>query len=92
MKKSRMLAAVAVAAVLGILITTTTTIGSGIFVQQANAASCLILEFQGQVLCSDPSGTFNYGGMTNPGQPYLYKELPQPLPTTQPPIVIGTPP
>ena len=41
MSRTRKLATVAIAAVLGIVITTTTTIGTGIFVQQANAASCL---------------------------------------------------
>ena len=40
MKRTKILATVAIAAVLGIVLTTTTTIGTGIFVQQANAISC----------------------------------------------------
>ena len=94
MNRTRKLATVAIAAVLGIVITTTTTIGTGIFVQQANASGCL--NVQSTSMCSNTnsfrSSTFNYGGMTNPGQPYLYKELPQSLPTTQPPIVLGPTP
>ena len=89
-----MFATVAVAAVLGFVITTTTTIGTGIFLQQAKASDCnIILD---KTRCSDTtafrSQAFNYQGMTDPGQPYLYKELPQSLPTTQPPIVLGPTP
>ena len=85
MKKSRMLAAVAVAAVLGILITTTTTIGTGIFVQQAKALTCWVTPtnpIPDPSLCSNvnslPSNQFNWQGVANPGAPYLLKEIPNP--------------
>lgn len=77
MNKTRKLATVAMAAVLTIM-TTTTTIGTGIFVQQANAAACL--DVLGRPLgCNTNSfisNAFNWIGMLNPSQPYLNQELP----------------
>ena len=77
MKRTRKLATVAVAAVLGIIITTTTTIGTGIFLQQANASNCHIHE-GGNSGCSNDnsfrSSQFNYQGKDDPGKPYLYHE------------------
>ena len=65
------------AAVLGIIITTTTTIGTGIFLQQANASNCHIHE-GGNSGCSNDnsfrSSQFNYQGKDDPGKPYLYHE------------------
>ena len=65
------------AAVLGIIITTTTTIGTGIFLQQANASNCHIHE-GGHSKCSNEnsfrSNQFNYQGKDDPGQPYIYHE------------------
>ena len=77
MKRTRKLATVAMAAVLGIIITTTTTIGTGIFLQQANASNCHIHE-GGNSGCSNDnsfrSSQFNYQGKDDPGKPYLYHE------------------
>ena len=76
MKRTRKLATVAMAAVLGIIITTTTTIGTGIFLQQANASDCH--NIQGHSKCSNEnsfrSSQFNYQGKDDPGQPYIYHE------------------
>jgi hypothetical protein len=76
MKRTRKLATVAIAAVLGIIITTTTTIGTGIFLQQANASDCH--NIQGHSKCSNEnsfrSNQFNYQGKDDPGQPYIYHE------------------
>ena len=77
MSRTRKLATVAIAAVLGIVITTTTTIGTGIFLQQANASNCHIHE-GGNSGCSNDnsfrSSQFNYQGKDDPGKPYLYHE------------------
>ena len=74
MNRTRMLAKVVM--VLGILITTSTTIGAGIFLQQANASDCH--NIQGMSKCSNlnsfPSEQFNYQGMDDPGQPFLFHE------------------
>ena len=75
--RTRKLATVAMAAVVGIIITTTTTIGTGIFLQQANASNCHIHE-GGNSGCSNDnsfrSSQFNYQGKDDPGKPYLYHE------------------
>ena len=74
--RTRKLATVAMAAVVGIIITTTTTIGTGIFLQQANASDCH--NIQGHSKCSNEnsfrSSQFNYQGKDDPGKPYLYHE------------------
>ena len=89
-----MLTTFAVAAALGIVITTATSIGAGLFLQQANASACL--NIQDKSLACNPnsfrSQAFNYQGMDEPGQPYLYKELPNNPNSDQPPIVLGTSP
>jgi hypothetical protein len=73
MKRTKILATVAMAAVLGIIIATTT---EGMFLQQANASDCHII--QGKHKCSNEnsfrSNQFNYQGKDGPGQPYLYHE------------------
>ena len=77
MNKTRKLATVAIVAVLTI-ITATTTIGTGIFVQEANAAACL--DVLGRPLACNTnsfiSNAFNWIGMLNPSQPYINQELP----------------
>lgn len=77
MKKTTTLATLAIAASLGIVITImTTTIGTGIFLQHANASDCH--DHDGESKCSNPnsfrSEQFNYQGKDDPGQPYIYHE------------------
>jgi hypothetical protein len=73
MKRTKILATVAMAAVLGIIIATTT---EGMFLQQANASDCH--NIQGHSKCSNEnsfrSNQFNYQGKDDPGQPYIYHE------------------
>jgi hypothetical protein len=95
MKRSIILASVATAAVLGTILTMT-TIGTGIFLQQASASNGSCVQFANGCRTSDPnsfgSNAFVYNGMNTPGQPYLYHETPNPPPTSQPPIVYGQQP